>query len=293
MNGTIYMRISPNGEMYIGQTSKKEIVRWGEHVRDSKRVNNPSLYNCPLSIAIRKYGKDSFSVKILESNIDTSEDLNQREIYWIKKYNTLFTENEKGLNATIGGDGHRLYDGDDFRELYNKGLSLMEIAEIYRVSPRTVSANIESTKQENYKRARAYYWSKNPIRILSCYDITTCKKVKTFNSIAEAAEFFTGNRASENICNVLHGKTLSAYGYFWKYDDQPIDVIYKQKERYFSDKNSARKIAVVNTDTNERFKSIRKAMKTYGISYNQIKNCCEGNKETAGGYHWKYATDLL
>lgn len=43
------------------------------------------------------------SFKIIERNDDwSSKELNDREIYWIKEYNTL----REGYNSTSGGDGH-------------------------------------------------------------------------------------------------------------------------------------------------------------------------------------------
>lgn len=66
--GLIYMRISPSGGKYIGQTILQEEKRWEGHYQEScypKRTE----YNSILNKAIRKYGKDNFEVRILEDNI--------------------------------------------------------------------------------------------------------------------------------------------------------------------------------------------------------------------------------
>ena len=96
--GLIYMRISPTGGKYIGQTTNNEKERWREHVKEAAQNNSNSLLNQ----AIRKYGGDNFSVKILEDNIP-QEKLNEREKYWINKYQTYYLNNVNGYNMTNGG----------------------------------------------------------------------------------------------------------------------------------------------------------------------------------------------
>lgn len=54
-------------------------------------------YNSPLSRAFRKYGKENVELEIIEKV--PREKLNEKEIYWIKHFNTF----EKGYNQTEGG----------------------------------------------------------------------------------------------------------------------------------------------------------------------------------------------
>lgn len=58
--GCIYMRTSPSGKSYIGQTAFEENKRWKEHCYVAFDKNSAG-YNYPLSRAIRKYGADNFS----------------------------------------------------------------------------------------------------------------------------------------------------------------------------------------------------------------------------------------
>ena len=51
-----------------------------------------------MDIAIKKYGKDAFTFEILEECIP--EQLNERESYWIKYYDTV----NNGYNCSEGGD---------------------------------------------------------------------------------------------------------------------------------------------------------------------------------------------
>ena len=56
-----------------------------------------STYNYLLSRAFRKYGIENFSFEILEEC--SKEDLDDREIYYISKYDSYFN----GYNQTTGG----------------------------------------------------------------------------------------------------------------------------------------------------------------------------------------------
>jgi group I intron endonuclease len=102
--GLIYMRISPSGGKYIGQTTTSEENRWKQHCKEA--YHNTKDYNTILNRAIRKYGKDNFKCIILEQNIP-EELLDSREQYWIAYYNSYYLNNEFGYNMTLGGGSYR------------------------------------------------------------------------------------------------------------------------------------------------------------------------------------------
>ena len=80
------------GEKYVGQTTNKLSTRWLSHCR-------PNSYCVRLSRAIQKHGKDAFEIAVLEV-CETIDQLNEREIYWIKELNTL---SPNGYNLNSGG----------------------------------------------------------------------------------------------------------------------------------------------------------------------------------------------
>lgn len=86
-----------DGKSYIGQSRNIE-KRWQAHRTKSFQENDHS-YNTPFYRAIRKYGIDNFTFEIIEE-CKISE-LNEKEKYWIQKYDTFFN----GYNLTLGGDG--------------------------------------------------------------------------------------------------------------------------------------------------------------------------------------------
>ena len=135
--GLIYMRISPSGGKYIGKSTKPELYRWTDHVREAYDINNKD-YNSILNKAIRKYGKDNFTVQILEDNIDDIQ-LPQREKYWINYYQTYFLQNNHGYNMTLGGDGVTKYTIDDFLPLWNLGYSIIDIHNLTGIRRDTIA----------------------------------------------------------------------------------------------------------------------------------------------------------
>lgn len=80
-----------NGKSYIGLKSKT--------VEESKDYYGSGTL---INLAIDKHGKENFTKEILERNIDSHKILNEREIYWIKYFNTF----NKGYNLTKGGQGN-------------------------------------------------------------------------------------------------------------------------------------------------------------------------------------------
>ena len=89
-----------NNKIYIGQTQKTIQTRFKRHINDALS----GRLNTKLANAIRKYGKDNFSICEIDT-ADTKNELDQKEIKYIKKYNSI----SNGYNQTIGGDGGNTY----------------------------------------------------------------------------------------------------------------------------------------------------------------------------------------
>ena len=80
-----------NGKIYIGQSNNIE-RRLAEH-----RQKGTSS-DIPVDVAIYKYGKENFTYEVVEET--SLEKLNERETYWILKFNSI----ENGYNCSVGGD---------------------------------------------------------------------------------------------------------------------------------------------------------------------------------------------
>jgi group I intron endonuclease len=89
----IYKAEFPNGKVYIGESKSLDD-------RKIKHYYSTRYYNTKLTNAINKYGFDSINWEILYQT-DNLQDLNEKEIEFIKKYNSI----KDGYNISTGGDG--------------------------------------------------------------------------------------------------------------------------------------------------------------------------------------------
>src|SRR5210317_2282249 len=112
--GIIYKITSPSGKVYVGQTIKKFNDRISQH--------KSKYSNCTLvKRAIDKY-KDQMKYEIIEENI-LLEQLDEREIYWIKELNSLAPN---GYNCNSGGN-YKKEISDLVKDNISKGLKIHKI----------------------------------------------------------------------------------------------------------------------------------------------------------------------
>lgn len=91
--GVIYKRTNKiNGMVYIGQTINDVYERWRNENNSTQAIGK----------AVREYGAENFKNEIIDI-ADTREELNEKEKYWIKYYDSQNLE--KGYNKTKGGAG--------------------------------------------------------------------------------------------------------------------------------------------------------------------------------------------
>lgn len=123
-----------NGKMYIGQSRQIE-KRFQQHKTQARFLEEDKWYN-QLYIDMYSIGIDNFSFEVIEEC--SIEDLNEREEYWIKYYNSQ----EDGYNITSGGNCTGKLSSNEVIKiielLKNKELSIIEIADMYNVSESTI-----------------------------------------------------------------------------------------------------------------------------------------------------------
>ena len=100
--GTIYGIFFPNGKVYIGLTTTSLEQRQTEHNNSAKYGDPRHVYN-----ALRKHNMvDNFELIEIDT-ADTKEELNEKEMEYIRLYRSF--EREYGYNRTIGGEGTNGY----------------------------------------------------------------------------------------------------------------------------------------------------------------------------------------
>jgi len=81
-------------KLYVGQTKRSIQRRFKSHISEANR----NLYDTYLHRSIRKYGKENFTIELLEECND--DNISKREIFWIQ---TLNTKAPNGYNLHEGG----------------------------------------------------------------------------------------------------------------------------------------------------------------------------------------------
>lgn len=241
-----------NNKSYIGQSINIE-KRWYEHKYKSQCEDDKS-FNSILHIAFRKYGIDNFKFEILEE-LKTAEQLDKREQYYIKLYNTI-TPN--GYNILEGGQKTRRtikyckqcgqplkYSTTNYcKDCYHilqyrcehptknilieqvalKGFA--QVARDYGVTDNSIKKWCKKEGLSIYKKDIVDLYNKiNNItprekqiiepKKVAQIDKDTNEVIRTFNSVGEAARFI--NKGSSHITEVCNGIHKTAYGYKWKY----------------------------------------------------------------------------
>lgn len=145
--GLIYQALNKtNGKSYVGQTKFSLEKRKTEHKYYSNSYHNH------FSKALRKYGWKSFKWSVLENNINP-KDLNEKEVYWIKKLDTF----KNGYNSTSGGGQGVELSEEHKRKIgfANKGNKLSEETikrrtesrKGYRPSKKTIAKQVDKISQ--------------------------------------------------------------------------------------------------------------------------------------------------
>lgn len=172
-----------NGKCYIGQTIKPANTIWKEHCARAfyphETCQRKSLYR-----AMRKYGLDNFNFEVLQDNIETHEQLDKAEIYWIDFYNSFIN----GYNETFGGQGPReILPNQEIIEDYKKTKSARQTALNFGIDHSTVDHIL------NYNNVPRFTHRQTVGKSIK---ITKNDFVKEFESVKDCAEWF----ASQSFC---------------------------------------------------------------------------------------------
>ena len=208
-----------NGKVYIGQ-SVDITKRWSTHVAE---LNNNCHHNIHLQNAWNKYGEENFEFSIVEE-CDISQ-LNQREIYWISKFNSC----KNGYNLTSGGGNTDSFSKSviQFDLIGNELLRYSSISEAETTTGICYSQISECCSNKR-KTAGGYIWQYedgfteipkwhfNPRMFKKICQLTKDGEiVNTFPSAAEAKRV-TGV-CDTSIIRCCHGNLSTAGGYIWKF----------------------------------------------------------------------------
>ena len=269
-----------NGHIYIGQTKYSIRRRWKKHISDSYDEKKSNI-NSYLHSAIKKYGADNFKIELVEECEDDS--LNERERFWISTLKSYVGfKDSVGYNLTLGGEGVKKYNSKVFRELWDKGHTAIEIANIIGCSIPTARSMVQNfagydSRVKSQRKIICTRINKEKNKPIDVYDLSG-KFIGTYQSQVEAAQQLNLDRG--NISAVLSKRTPSVSGYQMVYQGEPPPKYTSRiKEVYQFDKQG---------NFIKKHKNAKEAAKSVGGCNSCISHCCRGERKSAYGYVWTY-----
>lgn len=215
--GFIYQIVNDiNDKIYIGATNFSLKKRFDQHRRDSKKEN---AKNRPMYADMNKYGIEHFHIELIEE----TDNLDEREIYWIKKKQTA----NKGYNISLGGKGKKFVDDEIVIKTYRENKNIAKVSRKLQIDQHTV---LTVLRRNNIKKSdgiellkevmtREYGISVNMYSLDNQY-------LRTFSSITEAGRYMQENNLtkcklstiSQHIREVCRGDRKTAAKYKWSYN---------------------------------------------------------------------------
>lgn len=150
-----------NDKVYIGMTTRSIEIRWKEHIRHSSQL---------IDAAIQQFGKEHFKIEVIEEC--SEEEIDDKEIYWIKFYNSY----EKGYNVTLGGRDEKMIMTnrvDEVLEWWNKGLTINKIVKETGLNVETVRGylNKSGIDHDQIRQRANVYIGKAKAKPIGQYDL--------------------------------------------------------------------------------------------------------------------------
>lgn len=220
--GYIYAICQNDIPIYIGQTIKDIKDRWQEHLGLARRQQGYKIHE----FLYQHQSDPSITIKVIEE----TDNLNDREKYWIKYYHTLYTE--QGYNLTCGGQSCANINKVKCYQYKLDGTFIREFESISEAA-RSINGNhsgICKVLDGELNSAYGFRWSLNKVAQLPSLktNYTGASKrigqysldgelLQIFASTKEAAKFL--NKSQGNISSAANGKRKTAYGYKWSFVD--------------------------------------------------------------------------
>ena len=172
-----------NNKVYIGQSIRPINQRFQRHINDA--LNN--ILDTHFARAIKKYGKENFVIEEIDT-ANTQEELNKKEQYWIKYYDSVINGyNETDAISKCGGNTYQSKTEEEMKIIKDK---------------------IRQTK----------IGSKNPMaKKIKRINILT-NEIDIFDTVISCAKACGIQNGKTSITNRLNGKIKSPFKNTWKFE---------------------------------------------------------------------------
>ena len=244
--GKIYIiKNTANDKVYVGQTITPLEIRWKNHLSNAYNVDSKDSHSMIIYLAMRKYGVENFYIEILEDNIPKNQ-LNKREAYWIKYYNSV---RPNGYNILDGEQTNELFYKNPIYQLDKKTLKIIDkfdseaeaefvtgikagyISRVIRGVQLTtggyrwckakdyddyIKNPPTQTNGKNYYNKDYNFEINRTSKTILQIDPKTNQVIKEwYNGAGEISKEI--NKAVSGIYSVIHGNRKTCGGYIWKY----------------------------------------------------------------------------
>lgn len=212
--------------IYLVKNKNEKIVYIGQQI-GTKSLTEYKGSGLLLSRAYNKYGENHFKREIIEHCVKT--ELNDKEKYYIKKYNTKFPH---GYNLTEGGEGMKGYQyTNEQKENISKAKKGQKYPDTHRKKLSKARKGIPRSKEtiDKISKTKAlknkiqpdlglkgqYKKNINASKRILQYDLEG-NLLNEYQSAAEASRCL-GNVSGNTIADCAAGRQKTAYGYKWEY----------------------------------------------------------------------------
>lgn len=309
-----------NGKKYVGQA--KDLIRRHKGHIYSKNNQNDRGYNFPIHKALRKYGEESFFLVIIEENIETKNELDQKEVEFIEKMNA-YAKDEKGYNVATGGNGGWLLEGKTEKEIEEWKRKVRENTPRFKGEEHGMYGK-HHTEETKRKLSETLSGENNPFygkkhteetlqkikesqTIYRGKDHPNAKKIKqyTLEGVFIREWDYIGE-ASKNLClsegaisQSCTTKKKRAGNYQWRYSEEcPTNDNIKPYQKFNHKRpNPKCRKSVVQLDLNGNYiktwEAASIAGKALDIKPCSITLCCQKKYKQAKGFIWRYASEYF
>lgn len=307
-----------NGKRYIGQTYDFK-YRWMRH---KSYLKHNTEHNAHLQNAWNKYGSENFIFEIIENC--SFEELDEREIYWIKYYDSK----NNGYNFADGGLGCKGYKHSEeeihkMRLIQNpKPIVQLDLKGNYLntfistgeacdyINKNSASGIKRCCEKDKYRQAYGYIWvyeedylfgnidwdyyfeeAKNKPKPVLQYDLNM-NLINEWESANEAG--IKNNMFGGSIASTCNGKYDTYKGFIWVWKNNP-EIYYKNKEKrkLKSQQNKILKQKIILQFSKDNIfirEWTNQEIKENDYNLKTIQSCCNGHTKTYQGYIWRYKT---
>lgn len=256
-----------NNKQYIGQ-SIDILNRKNQHYYRYKNLNDTG-YNMPIHLAFRKYGWNNFSFEILEEC--SIEELDKKEIYWIKKKNTL---SPNGYNVLPGGQNYK----------QKQNLKKYICPECGKEKTSTAELCWDCYNKKRHTNMKI------PEEDINLYLIERILD-SSLEQVAREYGYTSGNALKKQLINHnFPSKKEQLFQYYKEQTGKDHWKIIKQKQKEENRKKCQPKKVGCFSLTGELLKTYpsTRAAITDGFHSGGISECCNGKRKRYKNYIWKY-----